>query len=253
MSNRALQGAYAIGVWKIVELAREVPSNSEYYIHGFDKLTPVVRKMSCIACLVSYVPEKVLGLINKEERIMKNIDDVDRALHEAIEYVVATLTSTWERLADMIAIPDYGWRDLAADTIASTHVCASRIPDVSCGGRRDLVALYHLGHSRCRARSRVHCSYEKSSPLFDIVHTRNQIVVAPSAHALQHTQGHCNETRTQACYSVRHSVLFARSRRFLSGAHQLNLGARAFGRARATWAHERNFATTRSAVSRLAR
>ena len=127
MSNRALQGAYAIGVWKIVELAREVPSNSEYYIHGFDKLTPVVRKMSCIACLVSYVPEKVLGLINKDERIMKNIDDVERALHEAIEYVVATLTSTWERLADMIAIPDYGWRDLAADTIASTHVCAGHI------------------------------------------------------------------------------------------------------------------------------
>ena len=30
MSNRALQGAYAIGVGKIVELAREVPSNSEY-------------------------------------------------------------------------------------------------------------------------------------------------------------------------------------------------------------------------------
>ena len=55
------------------------------------------------------------------------IDDVERALHESIDYVVATPTSTWERLANMIAILDNGWRDLVADAIASTHVCAGHI------------------------------------------------------------------------------------------------------------------------------
>ena len=63
-------------------MARAVDKDTQYYIHGVDRLSANVRKMSAIACVVAFVAEDLVAMLNKSKRVLSRIDAMERVLKD---------------------------------------------------------------------------------------------------------------------------------------------------------------------------
>jgi hypothetical protein len=80
--NRGILAGYAVGLGKLISMAREQPTNTDYYISGIERFTEPVRKHAIVAALVSFLPESLIHELNEEQRVMRIVDDLEHVVRE---------------------------------------------------------------------------------------------------------------------------------------------------------------------------
>lgn len=83
-----------------VALARAAPGGSlEYYLHGFDGLTPSIKRQFVITALCTYVPEKGLAMMLADDRLANYAGEVKAEMMGELSYVSTLPLDTWSRLS----------------------------------------------------------------------------------------------------------------------------------------------------------
>lgn len=100
-SCRALTACLAVGLEKLVTIVREDPKASDYYIHGFTRLRPPVKKYMALAAVVSYVPDSFLGELLEDDRITKRLGVFESVMTEELAWLEGLKPLTWQRLAHL--------------------------------------------------------------------------------------------------------------------------------------------------------
>ena len=101
-SNRNLSCALAVGLEQVVHITRADPTCSDYYLHGFSHCTVPVRKHAIICGLVAYVCEAVQSLLMVDDRVVRNIGQLEEALSTEMEFIHDIEMHVWERLNSII-------------------------------------------------------------------------------------------------------------------------------------------------------
>ena len=122
-SNRGFMSGYSVGLDMLITMARDVPTNTDYHISGIERFTGPVRKHAAIASIIAVISESVIAELNEEQRVLIIIDDLEESIRDELAFVVATPSSTWQRLAEVCMVPGYGSAELAADAINSSYIC----------------------------------------------------------------------------------------------------------------------------------
>jgi hypothetical protein len=111
-----------VGLLKVVRMARDDPKVTDYHLHGVDKLSVLAKKHLVIRGMQTFLAESVMQELLEEERLLRIIDSVENTLREEHDFLIATSSATWFRLAALIGDLSYTSLDLAADVLRSSHV-----------------------------------------------------------------------------------------------------------------------------------
>ena len=103
---RALVASLAVGLGGLVDLIRKNPKASDFFLHGFGKLSAGARKYSAIAGLSAYVPDSFLVELLADDRVARRIGDLESVMSEELQWLDSLPALTWDRLAN---IADCGW------------------------------------------------------------------------------------------------------------------------------------------------
>ena len=73
---RSLLCSSLLGLDAWVALVRSDPSSSDFYLHGFDQYTQILRKYICIAAVAAHIPDAVLGELLQDDRVALHHDHI---------------------------------------------------------------------------------------------------------------------------------------------------------------------------------
>ena len=68
---RTLVAGLMTGLGDLVAAVRRDPSTSEYYIGGFDRLTPTIRQFCAVAAFAAYVSDGFLCEVLEDDRVAR--------------------------------------------------------------------------------------------------------------------------------------------------------------------------------------
>ena len=121
-SNRNLSCALAVGLEQVVHITRADPTCSDYYVHGFSHCTVPVRKHAIICGLVAYVCEAVQSLLMVDDRVVRNIEQLEEALSTEMEFIHDIEVHVWERLNSIIGDPTFSVVALKSSVFDCCHI-----------------------------------------------------------------------------------------------------------------------------------
>ena len=67
--SRTVVAAVLLGLENLVQFVKDQKAESNYFVNGFSRFTPEVKALMSLACLTSYLPETVLGLLHHDDRL----------------------------------------------------------------------------------------------------------------------------------------------------------------------------------------
>ena len=79
-ASRALTGAIVLGLDHLVQAARQKPRHSNYYLAGYDRLTPQLRHLVAIAAMASHVPDGILHELLEDDRLAQRSTHLEDSL-----------------------------------------------------------------------------------------------------------------------------------------------------------------------------
>ena len=101
--SRDFIAAHVVGLPAIVQAIRDSPL-SNYYIHGYwDYLNPDSLKLAIVVALAGRVVDAALLLILEDDRLAGRAHELEAAMQDEWEWLVAIPDDTWERLSLIVS------------------------------------------------------------------------------------------------------------------------------------------------------
>ena len=125
-SCRALVACLSVGLDGLVAAVRKNPATSDYYIGGFARLTPKVRKYMALAAIVSYVPDGFLTELLEDDRVAKRLEVLEAVMVEELAWLEGLGGLTWQRLAHVVG-PDSSAVEVRSESLLGGQVACSFI------------------------------------------------------------------------------------------------------------------------------
>jgi hypothetical protein len=101
-SCRNLVRSLCIGLEEIVSLARANPQVSDFYLHGFARCKPTVKRYACVAAVASYSLEGFLIDVLSDDRVAKRLPEIENNMVEELQYIEGLGDDFWRRLAPIV-------------------------------------------------------------------------------------------------------------------------------------------------------
>lgn len=123
-SCRSLLWGLCVGLEAWVAMARADPSASDFYLHGFSKLSPAIKHYCVVASMVAYVPDVLLTEILVDDRVARRAARLQEAVSEEIFWLEGVGAFTWQRLAKVLGGVQEAW-ELRHAVVRGAHVAAA--------------------------------------------------------------------------------------------------------------------------------
>jgi hypothetical protein len=133
---RSLLWGLCVGLEAWVALARADPTASDYYLHGFSRLTRAIKQYCVVASLSSYMPDTILAEVLADDRILRHASRLQELMVEEMGWVENVESFTWCRLAAASGYRGEVW-ELRDSVVRSSHVAASFIDGKVLGQLRE--------------------------------------------------------------------------------------------------------------------
>ena len=72
---------------------------SDYYLHGFERMTPALKRLIVTSSLCSYPADAFLLEALEDDRLAMRISVFEESVMEEVEFVAALADDFWHRLA----------------------------------------------------------------------------------------------------------------------------------------------------------
>ena len=125
-SCRSLTAALCVGLRGLVDAVRADPRASDYYIHGFERLSVQSTKYVIIAGVSMHVADSFLAELLEDDRVARRADALRSVLVEETQWLAGVRGATWERLASVI-FGTYDGRRLRSECIDAALTCGGFI------------------------------------------------------------------------------------------------------------------------------
>ena len=103
-------------------MVRSDPSLTDFYLHGYSRLTRGVRKFVCITSLSSSVADAASYELLEDARPVRTKDAREQAVGDEFDLITAIGEFTWGRLALVADDAEYPAESLEADVTECAHV-----------------------------------------------------------------------------------------------------------------------------------
>ena len=125
---RTLLWGLCVGLEAWVGVVRSDSSASDFYLHGFSKLSQGIKQYCAVASIASFVPDAVLAEVLVDDRILRNARRLQGLMSDEVGWVEHIGSFTWGRLG---AVSGYVGEvcELRGSVVHSSHVAASFIQD----------------------------------------------------------------------------------------------------------------------------
>lgn len=129
VSCRTLVASLVIGVDQVVAAALADPNSSNYHLHGFQRLTPVVRQHAVILGMASWPAEALQLDLLEDDRVALRAVALKEAFSEEMEWLQSVGQLAWARLCAARAVDSspspLSPSDLRSATVSASHVAAA--------------------------------------------------------------------------------------------------------------------------------
>jgi hypothetical protein len=125
-SCRSLLWGLCVGLEAWVAMARADPSCTDFFLHGFSKLTPSIKLYVVMASLVAYVPDAALTEILVDDRVARQAERLQEIVAEEVFWIESVGALTWARLNRMLGEERGEW-ELRQAVVHGAHVAAAFI------------------------------------------------------------------------------------------------------------------------------
>lgn len=102
---RTLCASLALGLESLVEHVLGQPKTSEYFLGGFRRMRPDIRKFIAVAAVSSYPSDSFLAQLLEDDRVAKNSCALEESLGEELQYVAHLGTPVLQFLAGLAGLP----------------------------------------------------------------------------------------------------------------------------------------------------
>ena len=118
---RSLTMCLPLGLEMWVSQVRHDPTATDYYLHGFGRMTSHIKFIMTLAALVTYVPETGLVHIMQDDRLARCHLQVKQEMEEKVQMLENLPDYVWTRLAANLG-PMVSGEDLYDQVLASVHL-----------------------------------------------------------------------------------------------------------------------------------
>ena len=125
---RTLLWGLCVGLEAWVGIVRADPSTSDFYLHGFGKLSQGIKQYCVVASIASFVPDAVLAEVLVDDRILKHASRLQGTMFDEVGWVEDIGSFTWDRLGAASGYLGEVW-ELRQLVIHGSHVAAAFIDD----------------------------------------------------------------------------------------------------------------------------
>jgi len=125
-SCRTLLWGLCVGLEAWVALARADPAASDFFLHGFAKLSPGIKRYCAVVAMVAFVPDALLAEVLVDDRLVKHAARLQEVVAEELFWVESVGGFTWRRLAAVLG-DGQGANELRHDVVHACHVSAAFI------------------------------------------------------------------------------------------------------------------------------
>ena len=101
VSCRSLIAAQAVGLDGLVAQVRSDPKCSDFYIHGYSKLSTRIGQYCAATALASNVADSVILLLLEDDRVVPQLESLEQATREELTWLSDLSWYTWRRLASL--------------------------------------------------------------------------------------------------------------------------------------------------------
>ena len=121
-SCRCLVSALLLGLDSLVDRVRADPKSSDYHIGGFQKLDARAREFVAMACLTSFLSEAFLLRLMEDNRLVRQIEELEAILDEEMQYLGTISDFVWSALGKVGGLRV---QQIKSKTFLSAHVCVT--------------------------------------------------------------------------------------------------------------------------------
>jgi hypothetical protein len=127
-SCRALVVSLCVGLEEIVALTLADESSSNFYLHGFSKLSKDVKKYACVTAIASYPADCLQLQLLEDDRVASRPQELKEAFAEEARWVEGLDDFTWGRLAHIAGGgPGSSPYELRSAALTAVHISAAYI------------------------------------------------------------------------------------------------------------------------------
>ena len=101
-SCRSLLGGLCVGLVAWVAMVRADASCTDFFFHGFSKLTPGIKHYAAVASLVAYVPDAALSEFLVDDRMARHAELLQEIVAEEIFWIENVGPFTWARFNSLL-------------------------------------------------------------------------------------------------------------------------------------------------------
>lgn len=123
---RAVLCSLCVGLEALVGATRADPKATDFHLHGFERLSPHVKRYMVVGGMTSFVSDALLAEVLADDRLARRPQELRQDLLAEIDWVESVGDLTWQRLAAVVG-GGSDWRGLRAEVVAASHVCAAYI------------------------------------------------------------------------------------------------------------------------------
>ena len=113
----------SLGLTSLVEFVRQDKSATDYHLHGYARLVPVLVEFVLLWAISCKVSDAVLRSLMADDRVARCLPDLEATLEAALQWLLDRPASTWDRLATIGK--DVIGADLRGKAMHSGHVQAA--------------------------------------------------------------------------------------------------------------------------------
>eukprot|EP00969_Alexandrium_andersonii_P020568 899122-Alexandrium_andersonii.AAC.1 len=113
---RTLCCALAVGLDGLVGLIRGSGNASDYYIHGYERLAPEVRKYTVVAAIASFVPDSFLIELLEDDRVARRVGVLQATMTEEQQWIDALPALVWCRMP-ALSVSEWGPAAMRSSTV----------------------------------------------------------------------------------------------------------------------------------------
>ena len=99
---RSLVASLSLGLSQWVQLTRENPKTSDYYLHGFSQLDAHAKRYAVVAALTSPVCDALLVDLLEDDRVAQRVDALEESLQSELDWLVSLQPLIWESLSALL-------------------------------------------------------------------------------------------------------------------------------------------------------
>ena len=121
---RSLAMQLSMGLHEIMCMTR-AEAHSDYHIHGYFRVVGAIRKYAAVCSVSSFVAKSCHYEVLSDERLAGRAGVLEETLESQLDFVQATTSLTWQRLAATVEDPEYSAVDVQHDSLHAAHVFAA--------------------------------------------------------------------------------------------------------------------------------